>query len=146
MPTYEYPRPSVTVDIVVFTKDTLEILLIQRKNDPFKDYWALPGGFLEMDESLKDSALRELEEETGLKNVELHQIGIFDNPSRDPRGRVITVAYATLIEKKDATIRASSDASQAKWFSVKKIPDLAFDHEEIINQTWLYNLQDLFLI
>ena len=96
--TYQYPRPCVTVDIVVFraTDKGYCILLIKRKNEPFKDAWALPGGFIEMQETLEESAARELREETGLTGVELHQLGTFGDPDRDPRGRTITVAYYAL--------------------------------------------------
>ena len=134
MYSYQYPRPAVTVDILLFAEDSIDrkILLIQRKNPPFKDQWALPGGFVDMDESLEESALRELHEETGLSHVQLTQLGTFGAPDRDPRGRVITVAYYGAIDPTQADVAAGSDAADARWFSLKRLPDLAFDHGEII--------------
>jgi 8-oxo-dGTP diphosphatase len=134
MYSYEYPRPAVTVDILLFAEDSIDrkILLIQRKGPPFKDHWAIPGGFVEIDESLETSALRELREETGLFNIELTQLGAFGAPERDPRGRVITVAYYGVIDASQARVVAGSDASDARWFSTANLPDLAFDHAEII--------------
>ncbi|MXZ01823.1 NUDIX hydrolase [Candidatus Poribacteria bacterium] len=131
---YEYPRPSVTVDIVVFSGGVPDVLLIQRKHPPFEGCWALPGGFIEMDESLETSARRELEEETGVTNVKLTEIGIFGDPFRDPRGRVITVAYTAVVEKSLLNIEPGSDASEAAWFSSTDLPELAFDHSEIIRK------------
>ena len=131
---YDYPRPAVTVDIVVFSDDALDVLLIQRKHPPFEGYWALPGGFIEMEEPLEVSALRELEEETGVTNVPLTEIGAFGDPLRDPRGRVVTIAYATIVEKPTLNVEAGSDASEAAWFSNTNLPKLAFDHSEIIRK------------
>ena len=131
---YDYPRPSVTVDIVLLTK-TLphsEVLLIRRKNPPFKNLWALPGGFLEMDESLQESALRELHEETGISDVQLKQIGAYGEPNRDPRGRVITIAYIGIVKSEQQAAVAGSDASEVAWFSTADLPQLAFDHNDII--------------
>lgn len=131
---YDYPRPSVTVDIVLLT-DAFphpQVLFIRRKNPPFKNLWALPGGFLEMDETLEASALRELHEETGVADVHLTQIGTFGHPNRDPRGRVITVAYAGVVKKNALDIVAGSDASEVAWFSTADLPQLAFDHGEIV--------------
>lgn len=134
--TYEYPRPSVTVDCIIFGFDAesaLKVLLIQRAYDPFKDKWALPGGFVDMGENLEQAALRELEEETGLKdNIFIEQLYTFGNPNRDPRGRVISVAYFALVNLSDHDIQASSDAKNAQWFELDQIPSLAFDHEEIL--------------
>ena len=134
---YDYPRPSVTVDIVLLT-DAFphpELLLIRRKNLPFKNLWALPGGFLERDESLEASALRELHEETGVADAQLTQIGAFGHPNRDPRGRVITVAYAGVVDKKRIpNVTAGSDASEVAWFSTADLPQLAFDHGEIVQK------------
>lgn len=131
---YDYPRPAVTVDIVIFSSDALDVLLIQRKHPPFEGHWALPGGFIEMEEPLEASALRELEEETGVTDVALTEVGVFGAPSRDPRGRVITIAYATVVEKPTLTLEAGSDASEVAWFSNMDLPKLAFDHSEIIRK------------
>ena len=140
---YDYPRPSVTVDIVLFTDEDpgTKVLLIRRKNPPFEGLWALPGGFLEMDETLEASALRELYEETGVTDVHLEQIGTFGHPDRDPRGRVITVAYVGTIKsaQRHKTV-AGSDAAEVAWFSISDLPQLAFDHSEII-QTALKGLK-----
>ena len=131
---YDYPRPAVTVDIVVFSGDALDVLLIQRKHPPFEGHWALPGGFIEMEEPLETSALRELEEETGVTDVTLTEVGVFGAPFRDPRGRVITIAYATVVEKSTLNFEAGSDASEVAWFSKTDLPNLAFDHSEIIQK------------
>ena len=131
---YDYPRPAVTVDIVVFSSDALDVLLIQRKHPPFEGHWALPGGFIEMEEPLEASALRELEEETGVTDVALTEVGVFGAPSRDPRGRVVTIAYATVVEKPTLTLEAGSDASEVAWFANMDLPKLAFDHSEIIQK------------
>lgn len=131
---YDYPHPAVTVDIAVFSSNALDVLLIQRKHPPFEGHWALPGGFIEMEETLETSARRELEEETGVTDVALIEVGAFGAPSRDPRGRVITIAYATVIEKSTVNVKAGSDASEAAWFSNTELPKLAFDHTEIIQK------------
>lgn len=133
--TYQYPHPCVTVDIVVFraTDKGYCILLIKRKNEPFKDAWALPGGFIEMQETLEESAARELREETGLTGVELHQLGTFGDPDRDPRGRTITVAYYAL-DNSNTEVKGEDDAADAQWFPLSSLPSpLAFDHDIIIN-------------
>jgi 8-oxo-dGTP diphosphatase len=135
MPTYKYPRPSVTVDAVVFgvqSDSGLEILLIRRKGSPFKDFWALPGGFVNMNESLDDAAKRELEEETGIVVSHLEQLYTYGAPKRDPRGRVISIAYFALTPTLDHSPKASSDAAEARWFPVSDLPDLAFDHASIV--------------
>lgn len=131
---YEYPRPAVTVDCVVFGLDegALKVLLIQRVEAPFQHGWALPGGFVRMDESLEDAARRELEEETGITRVFLEQLYTFGDPDRDPRGRVITVAYYALAKLSDHTVRAATDAENVGWFEVRDLPTLAFDHDRII--------------
>ena len=131
---YDYPRPAVTIDIVVFSDDALDVLLIQRKHPPFEGHWALPGGFIEMEEPLETSARRELEEETGVTDVALTEVGAFGAPSRDPRGRVITIAYATVVEKSTVNVKAGSDASAVGWFLNTDLPKLAFDHSEIIQK------------
>lgn len=131
----DFEKPSVTVDLVIFTikEDLLKVLLVKRNVEPFKDIWALPGGFVRIKESLEDSAKRELQEETGVRNVYLEQLYTFGNPKRDPRGRVITISYLALINSDKIKLKASTDASEAKWFSVSKIPSLAFDHKEILD-------------
>ncbi|RMG85376.1 MAG: NUDIX hydrolase [Bacteroidetes bacterium] len=131
----KYPKPSVTVDCVIFGLDEshkLKVLLIQRAKDPYKDFWALPGGFVDMDEDLEAAALRELEEETGVKDVFIEQLYTFGRPGRDPRGRVITVAYYALINLTEHPVKANSDARNVKWFEIDKLPPLAFDHQEIL--------------
>ena len=136
MYTYEYPRPSLTVDVVIFTlrERTLQVLLVQRAEAPYASMWALPGGFVRMEESLEEAAAREMEEETGLKEAYLEQLYTYGEPQRDPRGRVVSVAYFALIPA-DATIRpdGGSDASQARWTPVNRLPQLAFDHAGIID-------------
>ena len=133
---YDYPRPSVTVDIVLLmeTIPNPQILLIRRKNPPFKNLWALPGGFVEMDESLQESALRELHEETGISDVHLTQVGAYGDPDRDPRGRVITIAYMGIVKSEQKEAIAGSDASEVAWFSTADLPKLAFDHKDIIEK------------
>ena len=132
--TYDFPRPMVTVDCVVFGLDDgeLKVLLIQRGTEPFKGRWALPGGFVHLDEGLEEAARRELKEEAGVAHVFLEQLYSFGEPKRDPRGRVITVAYYALVKLGDHRVRATTDARDAAWFSVWDTPRLAFDHDEII--------------
>ena len=131
---YEYPRAALTVDCVVFGFDEgdLKVLLIQRGLKPFKGRWALPGGFVRVEESLEDAARRELAEETGLKDIFLEQLYTFGAPGRDPRERVVSVAYYALVSLAEHKPRAATDARQAAWFSVDAAPDLAFDHEHIL--------------
>ena len=135
MYTYKYPHPAVTADCLVFahTENCLELLLIQRRNEPCKGKWAFPGGFMNIDETTADAARRELKEETGLVVGELHRVGIFDAVDRDPRERIITVAYYTILDK-PAEVSSLDDAAQAKWFSLTELPDLAFDHKEILQE------------
>ena len=134
--TYEYPRPAVTVDCVVFGLDLdqqdLKIVLIQRKAEPFAGMWALPGGFVRMEETLEQSARRELQEETGISKLYLEQLYTFGDPGRDPRGRVITVAYYALVKLTEHAIQASADAQNVGWYSLSDLPELAFDHDKII--------------
>jgi 8-oxo-dGTP diphosphatase len=132
---YEYPRAALTVDCVVFGLDEgdLKVLLIQRGLDPFKGKWALPGGFVRVDETLDTAAARELEEETGVRDVFLEQLYTFSAVKRDPRERVISVAYYALVNLADHATRAATDASDAQWFPAAKPPRLAFDHDEILN-------------
>jgi 8-oxo-dGTP diphosphatase len=131
---YKYPHPAVTVDCVVFGLEgnDLRVLLIERKHDPFAGCWAIPGGFVNINESLEDAARRELHEETGVTNVYLEQFYSFGAPKRDPRERVISVAFFVLVKPGDYALCASSDASAAAWFSLKRLPKLAFDHAEIL--------------
>lgn len=131
----QYERPSVTVDMIIFTvKDNdLKVLLVQRRDHPFKDNWAVPGGFVGISESLEAAAWRELEEETGVQEVYMEQLYTFGDPERDPRTRVITVAYFALVEARQVrTLRAGSDAKAAAWFSMYDLPKLAFDHHQIL--------------
>ena len=132
--TYDYPRPMVTTDIIVFNTiiDLTSILLIKRLNEPFKNNWALPGGFVDKDEPLLDAANRELEEETGLKNLNLKQFYTFGNPNRDPRGHTISVVFLTHISNSKISARAGDDAKEVQWFNINSLPHLAFDHQEII--------------
>jgi 8-oxo-dGTP diphosphatase len=134
--TYEYARPSVTVDCVVFGLDLeaedLKILLIQRSGRPFAGMWARPGGFVDMGETLEQAAKRELQEETGISRLYLEQLYTFGDPGRDPRDRVITVAYYALVKLTDHTIKADTDASDVAWFGVSDLPRLAFDHAKIV--------------
>jgi len=132
--TYKYPHPSVTTDCVIFGFDgsTINILLVERGIEPFKGYWALPGGFLKMDETVEEGALRELFEETGVKDVYLEQFHVFSDVTRDPRERVLTVAFLALVKKSDYILIAGDDAANAQWFEWDELPMLAFDHSEII--------------
>lgn len=133
--TYDYPRPALTVDGLVFgvQDDRLKILLIQRKDPPFQDMWALPGGFVDrMHESVDDAIRRELVEETGIKDLFLEQLYTFGTPGRDPRERVVSVAYYALVKPESLHVKAGSDAKKAAWFNVKRLPKLAFDHRDII--------------
>ncbi len=133
--TYEYPHPAVTTDIVILTvlDGALKVLLIKRGMEPFKGQWALPGGFLKMDESIDTCAMRELEEEAGISDVYLEQLYTFGSVDRDPRERVISVAYYALIPGENVELKAGTDAVEAKWFAVKDLPELSFDHLNIID-------------
>ncbi|HID88693.1 MAG TPA: NUDIX hydrolase [Anaerolineales bacterium] len=130
----DYPRPAVTVDVVIFTlrEGDLQVLLVRRKSPPFQGMWAIPGGFIRIDESLEEAALRELEEETGVRDVYIEQLYTFGDPNRDPRGRVITVAYFALVPADAVHPRAGSDAAEARWWSMYNLPPLAFDHDRIL--------------
>lgn len=131
--TYDYPRAAVTVDLVVVTADAApRVLLIRRKHDPFAGCWALPGGFIDMDETLEASARRELKEETGLKVGKIVRLGVFGDPGRDPRGRTITVAYLVRVDANKVKPRADDDAAEVDWFSLRRPPRLAFDHAKIL--------------
>jgi 8-oxo-dGTP diphosphatase len=130
---YEYPRPGLTTDCVIFGFDEtdLKVLLINRGIEPFKGRWALPGGFVRMDETTEEGARRELFEETGLKDIFIEQLYTFSDVDRDPRGRVVSVAYFALVSLKNNEPVAGDDAHKAAWFSVHGMPSLAFDHEKI---------------
>ena len=132
--TYRYPHPAVTTDIVIFTirQDELKVLLIKRALPPHRNQWALPGGFIKLEESLEEGAKRELQEETGVTGVYLEQLYTFGRPDRDPRERVITVAYYALIPSDELEPKAASDAENVSWFGLKELPDLAFDHKRIL--------------
>ena len=130
--TYNYPRPAVTADCVVITKEaTPKVLLIERGDDPYKGHWAFPGGFMNMDETTEQCAIRELEEETDMKIQGLQQIGAYSKVDRDPRGRTITVAYLAVIDSPCEVI-GKDDAAKAQWFPLDALPNLAFDHDEIM--------------
>jgi 8-oxo-dGTP diphosphatase len=134
---YDWPRPMVSADAVVFTfcDDKVKVLLINRKNEPFKGKWAVPGGFVDMDEELEDAVARELAEETGLTGIQLEQMRTFGKCGRDPRGRMITIAFMGIAtEEQQAGIKAGDDAAKAQWFDVAELPkDLAFDHNEMLS-------------
>ena len=130
--TYKYPRPAVTADCIVITKETEpKVLLIQRGNQPFKGAWAFPGGFMNMDETTEQCAIRELEEETGLRLSKILQIGAYSKVDRDPRGRTITVAYLAVIDT-PVVVTGQDDAAKAEWWSLSNLPHLAFDHYDIM--------------
>ena len=143
--TYEYPRPAVTVDVVIFTmrEEDLAVLLIKRCGQPYKGQWALPGGFVEKDESLEKAAARELQEETGLQNVPFEQLAAFGTPGRDPRGHTVSVVFFTFVVAESALITAGDDAADAAWHPLRRLAldgdtsrarplKLAFDHALII--------------
>ena len=142
--TYKYPRPAVTADCIVITREVEpKVLLIQRGDEPFKGAWAFPGGFMNMDETTEQCAIRELEEETGLRVSDVHQIGAYSKVDRDPRGRTVTVAYLAVIEEpvavtgQDDAAKAewwplSDDAAKAEWWPLSNLPHLAFDHYDIM--------------
>lgn len=133
--TYAYPRPSVTVDVIIL-KDILtkpQLLLIERKHEPFKNKWALPGGFVDIDEEIEGAAYRELKEETFISEVNLEQFKTFGKIGRDPRGRIISIVYFGILEISGQEIKAGDDAKDLNWFDIENLPELAFDHREIID-------------
>ena len=131
--TYKYPRPAVTADVVAITKEEEpKVLLIQRGFEPYKCCWAFPGGFMEMDETAEECAIRELEEETGLRLDAIVQVGTYSKVDRDPRGRTITIAYLAIVDEPLSVI-AQDDAAMAEWFPINALPTLAFDHNEIMS-------------
>ncbi|TGK42265.1 NUDIX hydrolase [Leptospira andrefontaineae] len=134
MYSYKFARPSLTVDCVVFgvNEDKLQILIIQRGIDPFRGHWALPGGFVRIEETIDEAAIRELKEETGLKNIFLEQLYTFGQIDRDPRERVVSIAYYSLVNLHNHFVQASTDADRAVWYNVRELPKLAFDHDKIV--------------
>lgn len=131
---YAYPHPAVTADIVLFSvmEERLKVLLIRRKQAPYEGCWALPGGFVGIDESVDACAMRELKEETGLEGIYLEQLYTFGRPDRDPRERVISVAYFALTPMEGLSLNPGTDAADARWFDLESLPELAFDHPDII--------------
>lgn len=129
---YQYPHPAVTTDCVIFGLECglLKVLLVERGNEPCKGCWAFPGGFLNPDETVEQGALRELREETGLDSAYLEQVGVFSDPDRDPRERVLTVAFFSVMHVR--SVRAGDDVAKAKWLQVNDLPELAFDHDLIL--------------
>jgi len=132
--TYQYPRPMVTVDAVVLRKNKYdkEVLLIRRKNYPFEGMWALPGGFVDMEETAEEAVVRELQEETGLQFSDFTQLHTFSTIGRDPRGRNISIMYSGITDMDNSTVKAGDDAAEAQWFPITKLPQLAFDHKDAI--------------
>lgn len=131
--TYHNPRPAVTTDCVVLSPEDgeMSVLLVQRRNEPFKGQWAIPGGFLNIDEDAPTGARRELKEETGIQVGQIFQLGAYSDPNRDPRDRVISIVFIAYLDKRQPPI-AGDDAADAQWFSIKQLPELAFDHSKII--------------
>lgn len=130
--TYKYPRPAVTTDCVVFTKEEEpKVLLIQRGNEPYKGCWAFPGGFMNMEETAEECAVRELKEETGLTVKQIQQIGAYSKVDRDPRGRTISIAYLAIVDAPTA-VSGMDDTAKAAWFPLSSLPNLAFDHQDIM--------------
>jgi len=131
---YAHPRPALTVDVALVCDEgtRIEVLLIRRGNDPFRGRWALPGGFVDMDEDLVDAATRELAEETGAQDVHLEQLGAYGRPGRDPRGRTVSVAYLGLCRRSDVSVAGGDDAAEADWFGWTQTPPLAFDHDQVL--------------
>ena len=132
--TYQYPHAALTCDSLIFGRenDELFVLLIQRANDPYQGYWALPGGFMEIDETLETCAARELMEETHLSGITLHQLRAYSTVNRDPRERVVTITFWGIVDKSAYHAQAGDDAAQAQWFNINNLPPLAFDHAQMI--------------
>ncbi len=132
---YEWPRPMVAVDAAVFGffAGKAKLLLVERRNEPFKGKWCLPGGFVNIDEELEEAVARELSEETGLTGVCLEQVHTFGRCGRDPRGRVITVTFMGIVTEGETKVQAGDDAAKAQWFDIEQVPqDLAFDHQKVV--------------
>lgn len=142
--TYKYPHPAVAADCVVFGFDghEMQVLLIERGQDPFKGCWAFPGGFMNIDESAEDCAKRELMEETSLQVQLLKQLGAYSAVHRDPRERVISVVFYTLVKPSD--VAGGDDANQAKWFPLRDVPQLAFDHDLILREAMQKLKEDIY--
>lgn len=135
--TYEYPRAAITSDAVILRhnqEQQLQVLLIRRQNPPFRDMWSLPGGFMDMDETLEQCVAREVEEETGLRGISFRQAGAYSTIGRDPRHRTVTVSFWGWAPEKSQP-RAGSDSKEVKWFAADQLPPLAFDHDQIIRDT-----------
>jgi 8-oxo-dGTP diphosphatase len=132
--TYDYPRPAVTADCIILRRENNQwmVLLIRRRHPPFEGKWALPGGFMDEGEILIQTAARELMEETGLEDIPLTPYQFFDDPGRDPRGRTLTMVFWGMVTDQEKKIKASSDAMEADWFPLYRLPELAFDHGKII--------------
>lgn len=133
---YPYPRPALTVDAVVFSlaEKQTKLLLIQRKNPPFEGYWAFPGGFVDIDETVETAVIRELKEETNLDGVSLEQFKVYSAIDRDPRGRTVSVVFVAKLQTQGLAVMANDDAAAAKWFALSELPKLAFDHEKILKE------------
>lgn len=144
---YEYPRPAVTTDCVIFGFDgqKLQLLLVERGGEPYKGSWALPGGFLNMDETLEQCAVRELEEETGMKDVFTEQLYAFSAVDRDPRGRTISVAYYALVNPTGMNVQGQDDAADARWFNIGELPELAFDHHDVVRVALCRLMQKVYM-
>ena len=138
MYSYKYPRPALTVDAIVFFQNQRKtyVLLIERGNEPFKNKWALPGGFVNMDELLETACIRELQEETGLKVTQMQQFKAYDKIDRDPRGRTISVVFSARLNN-EQKVTGGDDAAHARWFSLDELPPLAFDHQKILDDFFL---------
>ena len=135
MYTYEYPRPALTADIVLLDAERREVLLIRRGNEPFKDCWAFPGGFFDMDDdTIEATARRELKEETGVDDVGLEELCTASKKGRDPRGRTVTVVFAALVDRTKINAKGDDDAKEARWYGLDALPPLAFDHGEILQK------------
>ncbi|MFO8087095.1 MAG: NUDIX hydrolase [Bacteroidales bacterium] len=134
--TYKYPRPALTVDAMVFNKqaDGLFVLLVKRKNEPFAEQWAFPGGFVDMHETVEDAAARELYEETNLKGIQLKQFYTFSAVDRDPRGRTVSVVFFGFADLHHAEVKAGDDAADVAWHPLNQLPKLAFDHQQILQK------------
>jgi 8-oxo-dGTP diphosphatase len=133
--TYDYPRPALTVDCLIFGQDAnkpTKVLLIQRAHEPFQGKWAIPGGFIDANETALQAANRELEEETNLKGIDMQQLHTFTAPNRDPRGWVVSIAHYALVDINACKPVAGDDARNATWFALDELPEMAFDHDEIL--------------
>ncbi len=144
---YSYPRPALTVDSVIFGFEAgqLSVLLIERANDPYQGAWALPGGFVDQNEDLPVAAVRELEEETGLRGIPLRQCGAFGKYGRDPRGHTVTVAYYGFVDKGTVEAIAADDAANLAWFDIHSLPEIAFDHRELVSAACRIGMEQIAL-